>query len=109
MREDKKEVEGGHLMLPMLKLDLLDVEYIQLDKTILHLEKSVNRSTEWKSWIKNNMSKFYINDHFVSTSREDRNMLAIILEINQRTILDEKEILLSITPLLNQLNNDGFL
>jgi hypothetical protein len=55
------------------------------------------------------MSKFFINDHFVSTSREDRNMLAIILEINQRTILDEKEILLSITPLLNQLNNDGFL
>jgi hypothetical protein len=96
-------------MLPMLKLDLLDVEYIQLDKTILHLEKSVNRATEWKSWIKNNMSKFYINDHFVSTSREDRNMLAIILEINQRTILDEKEILLSITPLLNQLNKDGFL
>jgi hypothetical protein len=109
MKEDKMEVKGGHLMVPMLKLDLLDVEYIQLDKTILQLEKSVNRAIEWKSWITNNMSKFYINDHFVSTSREDRNMLAIILEINQRTILDEKEILSSITPLLNQLNNDGFL
>ena len=109
MREAKREVEGGHLMLPMLKLDLLDLEYIQLDKTIMHLEKSLNRAIEWKSWIKNNMSKFYINDHFVSTSREDRNMLAIILEINQIMILDEKEILLSITPLLNQLHNDGFL
>jgi hypothetical protein len=36
-------------------------------------------------------------------------MLAILFDINQRTILDEKEILSTIKPLLNQLNNDGFI
>ena len=109
MIDDKSEVTGGHVMLPMLKLDLLDIEHIQLDKTILHLKNSLEKAIEWRSWINNNMTKFNIGALFVSTSREDRNMLVIILEINQKTILHEKQILLSITPLLNQLNKDGFL
>jgi hypothetical protein len=44
MNENKEEVIGGHLMLPMVRLDLLDTEYIGLEQTISNLESSLNRT-----------------------------------------------------------------
>lgn len=108
MVENKGEVIGGHIMLPMVRLDLLDTEYIGLEQTISNLEMSLNRVREWKNWIAINKTKFHIINNFICTSREDRNMLAILFDINHKTILDEKEILTTIRPFLNQLNSDGF-
>ncbi|MDX1371894.1 MAG: hypothetical protein R3321_05460 [Nitrososphaeraceae archaeon] len=107
MNKNKDIVMGGHIMLPMVRLDLLDAEYIGLEQTISNLETSLNRVREWSNWIANNKTRFHIINNFICTSREDRNMLAILLDINQKTTLDEKEILTVIKPLLNQLNMDG--
>lgn len=107
MNKNKDPVIGGHIMLPMVRLDLLDSEYIGLEQTISNLEMSLKRVREWRDWIAINKSRFHIINNFICTSREDRNMLAILLDINQKTTLDEKEILSVIKPLLNQLNMDG--
>ena len=98
MIDAKDIVDGGHIMLPMLKLNILDREYLKIEETISELEKSCQRAIKWKNWIEDNRNRFNIVGDNVSTSREDRNMLAVILEINYKIMLNEKYLLLRLLP-----------
>ena len=42
MNEKKEKVDGGHLMIPFLKLNLLDTDYLTIDNTISNLQKSLS-------------------------------------------------------------------
>ena len=109
MNEKKEKVDGGHLMIPFLKLNLLDTDYLTIDNTISNLQNSIQRAMKWKKWIEDHRNKFNLSRTLISTSREDRNLLAVLFEIRQQVELDEKIIIREITPLLDQLHIDELL
>lgn len=109
MNENKAKVQGGHLMVPFLKLDLLDIDYLNIDDTISRLQNSIQRALIWQKWIENNKTKFNLTQSLVCTSREDRNLLAVLFKLNTEVVLDEKVIVKEITPLLDQLHMDELL
>ncbi len=109
MNENKEKVQGGHLMVPFLKLDLLDIDNLNIDEAISRLQINIERAIAWKKWIEHNKYKFNLTQNFVSTSREDRNLLAVLFMINKEIILDEKRLVKEITPLLDQLHMDELL
>lgn len=109
MNENKEKVQGGHLMVPFLKLDLLDIDYLNIDEAITRLQNSIQRAIRWKKWIEDNKNKFNLIQSLVSTSREDRNLLAVLFEIYKEIVLDEKALVKEITPLLDQLHKDELL
>jgi hypothetical protein len=101
------KVRGGNLMIPMLKLNILDnQEGIELDYIIGSLEQNLKRGRIWKNWLEQNQSKYIYS---VYTAREDRNMLSILLGIESDIVLAEKEICKILTPLLNKLHEDALL
>ena len=109
MNEKKEKIQGCHLMIPFLKLNLLDIDYLTIDETISNLQNSIQRAITWKKWIEDNRNKFNLSNSLICTSREDRNLLAVLLEINKQIILDEKIIVREITPMLDQLHIDELL
>jgi hypothetical protein len=109
MNEKKEKINGGHLMVPFLKLNLLDIDYLTIDETISNLQNSTQRALIWKKWIEDNRNKFNLSKSLICTSREDRNLLAVLFEINKELTLDEKIIIGEITPLLDQLHIDELL
>lgn len=110
LNQEHQIVQGGILLFPMVKLNILDKEEaIDLDYTIMALEQSFQRVKIWKEWILKNNNKFEIIGNAVYTSREDREMLSIALSIVSNIILGEKELLVSLTPLLDELHEAGLL
>jgi hypothetical protein len=109
MNENKEKVQGGHLMVPFLKLDLLDIDNLNIDEAISRLQINIQRAIAWKKWIDDNKNKFNLTQSFVCTSREDRNLLALLFMINKEIVLDEKILVKEITPLLDQLHMDELL
>ena len=110
MNKSHGKIKGGQLMLPMVKLNLLDnKDGIDLDYTIQSLELNLQRTKTWKQWIETNHLEFGIIGIAVYTAREDRNMLSIVLYIDSYIILGEKEIGRALSPLLNKLHEDGML
>jgi len=107
MNKEKKPVKGGNLMLPMVKLQLLDnTEGIHLDYVINSLEESAQRTRIWKQWIQDNHQEFKIIGSSIYTAREDRNILSIVLGISSDIILGEKELGNDLRALLNRLHAD---
>jgi hypothetical protein len=110
MNKTHEKVRGGNLMVPMLKLNLLDNnEGIDLDYTIEALDGSLQRAKTWKEWLEVNHTDFSISGAAVYTAREDRNMLSIVLGINSEVMLGEKELEIDLTPLLDKLHTDEML
>jgi hypothetical protein len=110
LNQSHQNVKGGNILFPMIKLNLLDKEEgIDLDYTIVALEQNLKRIKVWKEWLVNNDRKFAITGNAVLTSREDRDMLSIALGINSNIILGEKETLVTLTPLLDELHEAGLL
>ena len=109
MNEKKEKLSGGHLMIPFVKLNLLDLDYLTIDEVICNLQNSIHRVITWKKWIEDNKNKFNLSKSLICTSREDRNLLAVLFEINKEIILDEKMIIREITPMLDQLHMDELL
>jgi hypothetical protein len=110
MNKSHGKINGGQLMLPMVKLNLLDnKDGMDLDYTIQSLELNLQRTKTWKQWIETNHLEFGIIGIAVYTAREDRNMLSIVLYIDSYIILGEKEIGRALSPLLNKLHEDGML
>ena len=58
MNENKEKVQGGHLMVPFLKLDLLDIDTLSIDEAISRLQTNIQRAIAWKKWIEDNKNKF---------------------------------------------------
>ena len=103
-------VKGGNLMVPMIKLGLLDKsEGIDLNQAIYSLQQNLQRMIRWDEWLKQNHIDSKIIGSAVYTSREDRNMLSIVLEIGSDITLGEKEVCIGLSPLLNRLHEDGML
>jgi len=107
LNKEKQKILGGNLMLPIIKLYLLDNEQgIDLDFAINSLKENVQRAIKWQEWINNNHREFNIIGNAVYTSREDRNMLSIVLGITNPMILGEKELLVGLKPILNRLHEE---
>ena len=107
MNKVKQSVKGGNVMLPMVKLQLLDnQEGIDLDYVINSLEQNAQRTRKWKQWINDNHLEFKIFGSSIYTAREDRNMLSIVLGIGSNIILGEKEVGINLRPLLDKLHQD---
>ena len=113
MNKLHENVRGGNLMIPMLRLNLLDneegKERMNLNHTIDALEKNLHRTKQWKRWLEQNTVLFKVAGNAVYTAREDRNMLSLVLGIDSDIILGEKEIGLVLIPLLNKLHEDDML
>ena len=110
MNKTHEKIRGGNLMVPMLKLNLLDnTEGMDLDYTIEALDGNLQRAKTWREWLEVNHTDFGISGAAVYTAREDRNMLSIVLGINLEMILGEKELEIDLTPLLDKLHKDGML
>lgn len=110
LNQSHQIVQGGNILLPMVKLNLLDKEEgIDLDYAISALDQSLQRVKVWKQWLLQNGSKYEINGNALFTSREDREMLSIGLRIKIDIILREKEILGALIPLLDELHEAGLL
>ena len=103
-------VNGGSLLLPMLKLNLLDIEEgLSLENVIEQLEINIRRVNEWKQWFLSNKNQFKISECLVYTAREDREMLSIVMKLNLEFRLSKKEISISLTPILNNLSEFGMI
>jgi hypothetical protein len=110
LNQSHQFVRGGNILLPLVKLNLLDKEEgINLDYAIVSLEQSLQRVKVWKQWLLQNGNQFEINGNAIFTSREDREMLSIGLRIKKDIILGEKEILNTLIPLLEELHEAGLL
>jgi hypothetical protein len=110
LNKEKHKVNGGNLMVPLIKLYLLDNEdQIDLNFVINDLESNIQKAKKWKEWISQNQSEFNLVNNSIYTSREDRNMLSIVIGINTYITLGEREILSSLKPILNKLHIDGLL
>ncbi len=104
------QVTEGALLLPMVKLNLLDNnEGIDIDYVISSLQANIERTNRWKEWLHDNAEPFNIADSAVYTAREDRNMLSISLDIVETFNLGEKEVRDFLSPLLDKLHEDGLL
>jgi hypothetical protein len=105
LNQSHQNVRGGNILFPLIKLNLLDKEErIDLDYTIVALEQNLQRTKVWREWLVQNDRKFAITGNAVFTSREDREMLSIALVIDSNIILGEKETLVALTPLLDELH-----
>jgi hypothetical protein len=110
LNKSHEKVKGGNLMIPMIKLNLFDKEeIIDLDYTIGALEENLQRTRVWKQWLQQNRKEFEIIGNAVYTAREDRNMLSIVLRMESVITLGEKEVSIVLTPLLDQLHENGIL
>lgn len=104
-------VSAGYLTLPMVKLGLLDVESgMDIDFVIGSLGENQSRTQAWKQWLIKNAKTFSISQAKIYTAREDRNMLSINLVIYPAEItLGEKETSEFLSPLLNNIHEEGLL
>ena len=110
LNHSHQNVRGGNILLPLIKLNLLDKEErIDLDYTIVALEQNLQRTKVWREWLEQNDRKFAIAGNAVFTSREDREMLSIALVIDSNIVLGEKETLVALTPLLDELHEASLL
>ncbi|MGB8085789.1 MAG: hypothetical protein WCF07_05830 [Nitrososphaeraceae archaeon] len=111
MNKEHKEVSGGEILVPLVKLDLLDIEdeHVDLDSAYLRMEADLQRMDAWKSWMRSNLDRYNIIGNGIYTSREDRNMLSIALHLNNQFVLHEKDIGLKLKPILDSLSECGLL
>jgi hypothetical protein len=110
MNKAHDKIMGGNLMVPMLRLSLLDnTEGVDLDYIIKALDINLQRAKTWREWLDANHSKFGISGAIIFTAREDRNMLSIALSIDSELTLGEKELGKGLTPLFDKLHTDGML
>jgi hypothetical protein len=110
LNKSHQVIRGGTLMVPLIKLDLLDKqEGISLNNAINSLQQNLQHMKRWEDWLVRNQVQFKIIGSAVYTAREDRNMLSIVLGIGSDVTLGEKEVCFGLTPLLDRLHEDGML
>jgi len=110
LNKSHQVVRGGTLMVPLIKLGLLDKqEGIALNYAIHSLQQNLQHMKRWEDWLGRNQVEFKIIGSAVYTAREDRNMLSVVLGIGLDVTLGEKEVCLGLAPLLDRLHQDGML
>lgn len=110
MNKDHDKVHEGTLLVPMVKLDLLDHEEgADVDYVVASLDANLVRVRFWKEWLAKNAKALSIFGARVYTAREDRNMLSVAIGAKGAITLGEKEVKEFLTPLLDRLHEDGLL
>ncbi|HZD34549.1 MAG TPA: hypothetical protein VE130_05045 [Nitrososphaeraceae archaeon] len=111
MNKEHKEVPGGEVVLPLVKLDLLDIEdeHVDLDFAYGKMEEHLKRIDSWLMWMRSHSDRHNIINNWIYTSREDRNMLCIVLQLNSRFVLHKQDIILKLKPILDSLSEWGLL
>ena len=97
-------------MLPMLRLNLFDIEVGQsLDDVIDKLGYNMKKAKEWQDWCISNKDKYDILEYQVHTAREDKQMLSILLDLGSQFTLGTKEVANFLTPILDDLSAEGMM
>ena len=110
MNKDHEKVHEGTLLVPMVKLDLLDHEEGEdVDYVIASLDANLVRVRFWKDWLASNAKDFSIFGARVYTAREDRNMLSVAVGVKGDITLGEKQVKEFLTPLLDRMHEDKLL
>jgi hypothetical protein len=110
MNKTHADMRESTLLVPMVKLGLLDVQGgLRIDDVISSLESSSERANVWKKWLHDNARQFSLVGAAAHTAREDRNMLSIALGVSAPFKLGEKEVRDFLIPLLDKLHADGLL
>ncbi len=110
MTKDHERVHEGTLLVPMVKLDLLDHEEgTDIDYVIASLDANLVRVRFWKDWLARNSKDFAIFGSSVYTAREDRNMLSVAVGVKGVITLGEKQVKEFLTPLLDRMHQDKLL
>jgi hypothetical protein len=111
MNKEHKEVPGGEVVLPLVKLDLLDIEdeHVDLDFAYGKMEEHLKRIESWSTWMRSYSDRHSITKNWIYTSREDRNMLCIVLQLNSKFVLHKHDIVLKLKPILDSLSECGLL
>ena len=105
LNRTKSIINGARILLPMIKLNLLDVdEGIQLDDVIHRLEFNVTRSRNWQEWLLSSGEIYKIVNYLVFTAREDREMLSILLNLDVHFRNDKRDIIMLVAPMLDELS-----
>lgn len=110
LNDSHSVVFGGRLLLPMVKLNILDVEEGQnLDNIVDQLSCNIKRIKEWREWYLSNKDKYRISQCLAYTAREDRQMLSIVMPLGLELTLGTKEVLTFLTPILDNLSGQGMI
>jgi hypothetical protein len=97
-------------MLPMVRLDLPDIEKGQsLEDVIGNFASSIDRAREWKEWCESNKVKYHIQEYQVYTAREDKLMLSIVFKLSSQFMLGTKEVSIFLAPILENLSEQGMI
>jgi hypothetical protein len=101
-------VVGGRLMLPLVRLDLPDVDRGQSLEDLIHnFGGNVDKVREWKEWFESNKVKYHIQGHQIYTAREDKQMLSIVFELGSQFNLGTKQVSIFLAPILENLSEQG--
>jgi hypothetical protein len=110
LNKDKIELTEGTLVVPMLKLNILDSEQaMPIEAVISNLESGRIRAAKWADWLRKYSDSLSIYGVGVHTAREDRNMLSIAIGMRGKLILGEKGVRDFLSPLLDLLHSEGLL
>lgn len=109
MNKAHDTVPEATLLVPMVKLDVFDKEWMDMDYVVSSLEVNLERIKVWKDWLHRNAKQYSVAGASVHTAREDRNMLSIALGLVAQIRLGEKEVKDFLAPLLDRLHEDGLL
>ena len=110
MNEEHKDLPRGEVLVPLVKLDLLDIEdeHIELDVAYKRMEADLQRMDAWKTWMKSNSDKFGIMEMEFIHPGKTGTCYQISLQLNSQFVLHEKEIGQKLKPILD-LNESGLL
>lgn len=108
--KNQEIINSGSLLIPFIKLDVFDLEEgMSIEYVFESLSSNIQRVTMWKNWLHQNSKLFDIVHTSIFTSREDRNMLSIIMKISHNFKLGEKNISSSLSLLMDKIHEDGLI
>lgn len=108
MHKKHEKIPGGYLLLPMVKFGIFNIgSKIELDYLQARMDEARDRILWWHKFI----SDKKIQNHSISVSHTDSDMLSITFPISFNVLISlEKDILLKeLIPILDSLNNQGLL
>ena len=108
MHKNHDKVQGGFLMVPMIKFEIFDRDYDSNIEGLSNQLQAVNgKIAIWKEFIEK--TKNYA--HSIRISHTDRDMLSITFPFafSKPTPLDKKDILVELEPILNLMQQQGLL
>ncbi len=108
MYKNQEKIPGGYLMLPLIKFGIYDSDY---QDNVFSLKSKMSTIYERLQLWENFLLSIQNENHFVRISHTDQDMLSITIPIrfSKPTPLEKKQILIEITPILDQLHQQNLL